>query len=85
MQTTFALRVFHLMFDEARRSLPPSRERLALLLRAPREVVDMALLRLERAGLADAGRARLTLPGLAVAAATRPSMSCGSPVRALAA
>jgi hypothetical protein len=86
MQKAFALHVFGLMFDEAQRSFPPSRERLALLLNAPREAVDAALFILERAGLANAKTARLTFSGLAVAAATRASTSRASaPVRALAA
>lgn len=86
MQKSFSLRVFRLMFDDAQQSFPPSRERLALLLNAPREAVDGALFILERAGLADAKTARLTFSGLAVAAAARASTSrTPAPVRALAA
>jgi hypothetical protein len=72
MQTPTALSLFHLMFDEARRSQPPSRERLCLLLGLSVESLESALVSLERVGLVDASRARLTMHGLTIAAATRP-------------
>ena len=71
MQKPFALRLFRLMFEEAHRARPPSRDRLGALLLAPPSAVDAALESLERAGLVNAERARLTMTGLAVAAATR--------------
>jgi hypothetical protein len=73
MQNATALSLFHLMFDEARRTQPPSRERLSLLLGVSLETIQMALVSLEGAGLVDASRARLTMTGLAVAAAARPA------------
>jgi Mn-dependent DtxR family transcriptional regulator len=73
MQNPLSLSLFHLMFDEARRSQPPSRDRLGLLLGVSLESIDAALVSLERRGLVDARRARLTMSGLAIAAATRSS------------
>ena len=73
MQTPTALSLFHLMFDEARRTQPPSRDRLSLLLGVSLETLQTALMSLETAGLVDASRARLTMTGLAVAAAARPA------------
>jgi hypothetical protein len=75
MQNATALSLFHLMFDEARRTQPPSRERLSLLLGVSLETIQMALLSLQGAGLVDASRARLTMVGLAIAAAARPAVA----------
>jgi hypothetical protein len=71
MQNELNLRVLRLMFGEAQRSLPPSRDKMASLLGVSRDAIDRALFGLERAGLADAERARLTMMGLGFAAATR--------------
>jgi DNA-binding FadR family transcriptional regulator len=59
------------MFQEAHASRPPSLLRLAMLLGVPRDDVQDALDVLEKQGLVDARRARLTFIGLAVAASTR--------------
>ena len=76
MQTnTFASSVLRLMFVEARKSAPPSRKRLAALLGASQTSIDQALAELEQRGFADARRGRLTLVGLAVAAATQSAES----------
>lgn len=85
MQNSFSLGVLHLMYDEARKSLPPSRARIAKLLGASVGDVDEALEVLDRAGLVDARRARLTFPGLAVAAASRAAGQSRGSVRVLAA
>jgi Mn-dependent DtxR family transcriptional regulator len=73
MQNKFEFTVLRAMFDEAKCALPPNPDRLAELLGVSRETVDGALRALDRAGLADAGRARLTMVGLAFAAAMRPA------------
>ncbi|HEX7668217.1 MAG TPA: hypothetical protein VF395_01470 [Polyangiaceae bacterium] len=75
MQNPTALSLFHLMFDEARRTRPPSRERLSLLLGVSLETIQTALVSLQGAGLVDATRARLTMAGLAIAAAVHPAVS----------
>jgi Mn-dependent DtxR family transcriptional regulator len=85
MQNSFSLSVLHLMYDEARKTLPPSRGRIAKLLGASVGDVDEALAVLERAGLVDARRATLTFPGLAVAAASRASSQSRGSVRVMAA
>ena len=53
MQKPTALSLFHLMFDEARRTQPPSRERLSLLLGVSLETIQTALVSLEGAGTAQ--------------------------------
>jgi DNA-binding transcriptional MocR family regulator len=85
MQNTFALRLLRALFVEARRSRPPGKGRLALLLRASIDDVEAALVQLERRGLVDARRARLTFAGLAVASGTGRRRSAAHPNRALAA
>jgi len=86
MQNTFALAVLHAMYTHARASRPPALARLCTLLGASRIDVVRALASLDRQGLADARRARLTLHGLAVAAATHAAAaSTHSRSRAIAA
>ena len=76
MQNKVAIHALRLMFEEAKHTVPPSRERLQTLLRIDRTTLERALLDLERAGLVNARCARLTLPGLAVAASM--ARGCGS-------
>jgi hypothetical protein len=73
MQKTFALRVLITMFEEAQAGRPPGGTRLAALLEADVVDVEAALARLDRDGLVDAARVRLTFSGLAVAVAARAS------------
>jgi Mn-dependent DtxR family transcriptional regulator len=74
MQKKFVLSVLCEMLNEGERSVPPNRARLSALLHVSPEAVDTALIALESAGFVDAKRVRLTLAGLAVAAATRRSV-----------
>ncbi len=55
------------VFDLVRLGLPADAERLAGRLGIETVRVERALVELERRGLADAGRARLSLAGLALA------------------
>jgi DNA-binding transcriptional regulator YhcF (GntR family) len=73
MQKNLKLSVLGLMLEETKRALPPSRERLAILLGLSLETVDDALVELEREGIVDARRARFTMIGLAFASAMRPA------------
>ena len=86
MQNDFSRSVLQAMYEAARQSAPPSLKQLCSLLDAPREAVSAALVELERAGLVTARTARLTFPGLALAAASRAGASERPPVgRAIAA
>jgi predicted ArsR family transcriptional regulator len=71
MNTTNPSRVLLALFDLARGDRPATVDRLAARLALSADAVRAGLAALERAGLADAMRVRLTLPGLAWAAAAR--------------
>jgi DNA-binding transcriptional regulator YhcF (GntR family) len=75
MQKNLKLSVLGLMLEETKRSVPPSRERLAILLGVSLETVATALVELEKEGLVDASRARFTMIGLVFASAMRPAAS----------
>lgn len=75
MQNSVLARVLVTMLDQAQLSRPPGRTRLASLLGFGLEEVDRALALLERQGLADAARVRLTFAGLTVAASARAALA----------
>jgi hypothetical protein len=85
MQNTFSKSLLRVMFAEARRSKPPSRHQLAVLLGAPLSSIDEALGELEGAGLADSRRCCLTVMGLMMAAGSDRLDSRRSEPRVLAA
>ena len=61
------------LYALAQHTQPASIGRIAADLDLERQTVARALLALDRAGLVDCARVRLTLPGLVVAASSRPS------------
>jgi hypothetical protein len=81
MQNTLLVQVLVTMLDQAQLVRPPGRTRLAKLLGRDLCEIDSALSQLDREGLVDAARVRLTFPGLTVAASARAAIAS----RALAA
>ena len=63
--------VLHYLYTLAQRTEPASVGRIASDLGLKRAVVARILLTLDRAGLVDCARVRLTLAGLALAVSTR--------------
>ena len=64
------LAILQYLYRSARATAPADPNRIAPELGARRSQIRIRLSRLERAGLVDARRCRLTLPGLAVAVAS---------------
>lgn len=71
MQIRPQLSLLQAIFFLSSKTLPITRARLAQRLRLGSEQLDWQLMALDRAGLIDEIRLRLTLPGLAVAVAMR--------------
>jgi Mn-dependent DtxR family transcriptional regulator len=75
MQNSLLARLLVTMLDQAQLSRPPGRTRLAALLGWDLSEIDRALSDLDRQGLVDAARVRLTFPGLTVASSARAAIA----------
>ena len=70
MNQAISLAVLHELYLLAQADLPARVDILARALRSAPLTIAQALLRLESRGLVDAGRCRLTMTGLVIAAST---------------